>query len=299
MVAARALFGSCLYVVEDLLPRFGVESTLVEGTDLEAWRAAVRPNTRTAFLESPTNPTLEIIDIAGVAGIMHGHGATLVVDNVFATPLHQHPLKLGADCVVYSATKHIDGQGRVLGGIILASEKFVADNIHKFLRQTGPSLSPFNAWTLLKSLETLTIRVAAQAASAARVADALAQHPAVVRVLYPGRDDHPQAELARRQMSSGGTMLAFEVAGGKAAAFRVANALSVIGISNNLGDAKSLITHPETTTHQRLKPEQRAALGIGPGLLRLSVGLEDADDLIEDLVQALDKAAAPRRSAAE
>ncbi|MGO9422236.1 O-succinylhomoserine sulfhydrylase [Roseiarcus sp.] len=298
VVAARALFGSCLYVVEDLLPRFGVESTLVEGTDLTEWRAAVRPNTKTAFLESPTNPTLEIIDIAGVAEILHGVGATLVVDNVFATPLHQHPLKLGADCVVYSATKHIDGQGRVLGGIILASEKFIADHVHNFLRQTGPSLSPFNAWTLLKSLETLPIRVAAQAASAAHIADALAAHPAVVRTLYPGRADHPQAELARRQMSSGGTMLAFEVAGGKAAAFRMANALSIIGISNNLGDAKSLITHPETTTHQRLKPEQRAALGIGPGLLRLSVGLEDTDDLIEDLVHALDKAAT-RRSAAE
>jgi O-succinylhomoserine sulfhydrylase len=292
VVAARALFGSCLYVVEDLLPRFGVESTLVEGTDLGQWRAAVRPNTKTAFLESPTNPTLEIIDIAAVAEIVHGVGATLVVDNVFATPLHQHPLKLGADVVVYSATKHI-------GGVILGSEQFIADNIHNYLRQTGPSLSPFNAWTLLKSLETLPIRVAAQAASAARIADALASHPAVVRTLYPTRGDHPQAELARRQMSSGGTMLAFDVAGGKAAAFRMANALSIIGISNNLGDAKSLITHPETTTHQRLKPEQRAALGIGPGLLRLSVGLEDTDDLIEDLRQALDKAAEPGRRAAE
>ena len=299
VVAARALFGSCLYVVEDLLPRFGVESTLVEGTDLDQWRAAVRPNTKTAFLESPTNPTLEIIDIAAVAEILHGVGATLVVDNVFATPLHQHPLKLGADVVVYSATKHIDGQGRVLGGVILGSEQFVADNVHNYLRQTGPSLSPFNAWTLLKSLETLPIRVAAQAASAARIADALANHPAVQRTLYPGRADHPQAELARRQMTSGGTMLAFDIAGGKAAAFRMANALSIIGISNNLGDAKSLITHPETTTHQRLKPEQRAALGIGPGLLRLSVGLEDPLDLIEDLTQALDKAAEPGREAAE
>ncbi len=299
VVAARALFGSCLYIVEDLLPRFGVETTLVEGTDLDQWRAAIRPNTKTAFLESPTNPTLEIIDIAGVAEIMHGVGATLVVDNVFATPLYQHPLKLGADCVVYSATKHIDGQGRVLGGIILASETFIADNIHNFLRQTGPCLSPFNAWTLLKSLETLPIRVAAQARSAALIADALAEHPAVVRTLYPSRADHPQAELARRQMSSGGTMLAVEVAGGKAPAFRMANALSIIGILNNLGDAKSLITHPETTTHQRLTPAQRAALGIGPGLLRLSVGLEDPDDLIEDLRQALDKAAEPRRSAAE
>jgi O-succinylhomoserine sulfhydrylase len=299
VVAARALFGSCLYVVEELLPRFGVASTLVEGTDLDAWRAAVRPNTRTAFLESPTNPTLEIVDIAAVADIMHGNGATLVVDNVFATPLLQHPMKLGADCVVYSATKHIDGQGRVLGGIILASEKFIADNIHNFLRQTGPCLSPFNAWTLLKSLETLPVRVEAQMRSAGRIADFLTQRPEVVRTLYPGRSDHPQAELIRRQMSGGGTMLSFEVAGGKAAAFRAANALSIIGISNNLGDAKSLITHPATTTHQRLKPEQREALGIGPGLLRLSVGLEDVEDLIEDLAQALDKAVAPRRHAAE
>jgi O-succinylhomoserine sulfhydrylase len=299
IVAARALFGSCLYVVEELLPRFGVASTLVDGADLNAWRAALRPNTKTAFLESPTNPTLELVDIAAVAEIMHGVGATLVVDNVFATPLLQHPMTLGADCVVYSATKHIDGQGRVLGGIILASEKFIADHIHNFLRQTGPCLSPFNAWTLLKSLETLPVRVAAQTRSAAKIADFLSQHPAVKRTLYPGRADHPQAALAQRQMEGGGTMLAFEVLGGKAAAFKVANALTIIGISNNLGDAKSLITHPETTTHQRLKPEQRAALGIAPGLLRLSVGLEDADDLMEDLAQALDKASLPRRHAAE
>ncbi len=207
IVAARALFGSCLYVVEELLPRFGVASTLVDGADLDAWRAALRPNTRTAFLELPTNPTLEIVDIAAVAEIMHGAGATLVVDNVFATPLLQHPMKLGADCVVYSATKHIDGQGRVLGGIILASEKFIADHIHNFLRQTGPCLSPFNAWTLLKSLETLPVRVAAQTRSAGRIADFLSDHPAVARTLYPGRADHPQAALARRQMEAGGTML--------------------------------------------------------------------------------------------
>jgi len=299
VVAARALFGSCLYVVEELLPRFGVASTLVEGTDLDAWRAAMRPNTKTAFLESPTNPTLEVIDIAGVAEITHAHGATLVVDNVFATPLLQHPLKLGADCVVYSATKHIDGQGRVLGGVILASETFIAEHIHNFLRQTGPCLSPFNAWTLLKSLETLPVRVAEQVRSAERIADFLASRPEVVRVMYPGRGDHPQAALARRQMKAGGNMVAFEIAGGKDATFRAANALSIIGISNNLGDAKSLITHPATTTHQRLKPEQRDALGIGPGLLRLSVGLEDVNDLIEDLAQALGKASCPRRQAAE
>jgi O-succinylhomoserine sulfhydrylase len=287
VVAAKALFGSCLYVVEELLPRFGVESTLVEGADLAAWRAAMRPNTRTCFLESPTNPTLEVIDIAGVAGIAHEAGATLVVDNVFATPLMQKPLELGADCVVYSATKHIDGQGRTLGGVILGSEKFIADNIHNFLRQTGPSLSPFNAWVMLKSLETLPVRVAAQTRSAERIAEFLGAHPRVARVFYPGRPDHPQYEVARKQMSGGGTLVAFEVAGGKKGAFAFANKLSIIGISNNLGDAKSLITHPETTTHQRLKPEQRAALGIGPGLLRLSVGLEDVEDLCEDLGRAL------------
>jgi len=299
IVAAKALFGSCLYVVEELLPRFGVAATLVEGTDLAAWRAAMRPNTKTTFLESPTNPTLEIIDIAGVAEIAHEHGATLVVDNVFATPLLQHPLQLGADCVVYSATKHIDGQGRVLGGVILASEAFIAEHIHNFLRQTGPSLSAFNAWVMLKSLETLPVRVAAQVRSAEKIADYLAGHPQVLRVLYPGRADHPQAALVRRQMSGGGTLVAFEVSGGKAGAFKAANALSIIGISNNLGDAKILVTHPETTTHQRLKPEQRAALGIGPGLLRLSVGLEDAEDLIEDLGAALGALGAAGRQAAE
>jgi O-succinylhomoserine sulfhydrylase len=299
VVAARALFGSCLYVVEDLLPRFGVQSTLVDGTDLPQWRAAMRPNTKTLFLESPTNPTLEIIDIAAVATIAHEHGATLVVDNVFATPLLQHPLQLGADCVVYSATKHIDGQGRTLGGVILASEAFIAAHIHNLLRQTGPSLSPFNAWVMLKSLETLPLRVAAQTRSAEKIADFLAGNPYVARVLYPGRTDHPQHALAKKQMKGGGTLVSFEVKGGKPAAFTFANALSIIGISNNLGDAKSLVTHPATTTHQRLKPEQRAHLGIGEGMIRLSVGLEDVDDLIEDLDQAFGVLEASKRRAAE
>jgi O-succinylhomoserine sulfhydrylase len=272
VVGAKALFGSCLYVVEELLPRFGVASTLVEGADLDAWRAAMRPNTKTVFLESPTNPTLQVIDIAAVAEIAHKAGATLVVDNAFASPMVQRPLQLGADCVVYSATKHIDGQGRTLGGVILASEAFIAAHIHNFLRQTGPSLSPFNAWVMLKSLETLPVRVAAQTRSAERIAEFLSGHPRVGRVLYPGRPDHPQYEIARRQMSGGGTLVAFEVVGAKKEAFAF---------------AKSLITHPETTTHQRLKPEQRAALGIGPGLLRLSVGLEDVEDLVEDLGRAL------------
>ncbi len=287
VVAARALFGSCLYVVEDLLPRFGVTSTLVDGTDLAQWRAAMRPETKVLFLESPTNPTLEIYDIAAIAEIAHKNGATLVVDNVFASPILQKPLHLGADCVVYSATKHIDGQGRCLGGIILASKDFIDKHIHNFLRQTGPALSPFNAWVMLKSLETLHLRITQQMQSAAKIAVALALHPNVRRVIYPGRPDHPQAEIVRRQMSGGGTLVAFEVEGGKAGAFAFANALSIIAISNNLGDAKSLITHPATTTHQRLAPEVQATLGITPGLMRLSVGLEDADDLIEDLVQAL------------
>ncbi|HXW20696.1 MAG TPA: O-succinylhomoserine sulfhydrylase [Roseiarcus sp.] len=299
LVAARALFGSCLYVVEELLPRFGVATTLVDGTDLKQWRAAMRENTKTVFLESPTNPTLEIIDIAAVAKIAHERGATVVVDNVFATPLLQHPLKLGADCVVYSATKHIDGQGRALGGVILASEAFIAEHVHTLLRQTGPSLSPFNAWVMLKSLETLPIRVAAQMRSAEKIAEFLADHPRVSNVLYPGRADHPQAALAKRQMKGGGTLVTFAVNGGKPAAFKFANALTVIGISNNLGDAKSLITHPATTTHQRLKPEARARLGITDGMVRLSVGLEDVEDLIEDLDQALDLIEAGKRRAAE
>ncbi len=294
IVASRALFGSCLYIVEELLPRFGVASTLVDGADLSAWRAAMRDNTKTAFLESPTNPTLGLVDIAEVAKIAHVHGATLVVDNVFATPLLQKPLQLGADCVVYSATKHIDGQGRTLGGVVIASEAFIQAHIHNFLRQTGPSLSPFNAWVMLKSLETLPVRVIQQQASAKRIADVLADHPRVDGVFYPGRPDHPQHELALKQMLGGGTLVAFEVKGGKAGAFAFANALSIIGISNNLGDAKSLVTHPETTTHQRLKPEQRAALGIGAGLSRLAVGLEDPDDLVEDIVNALEAAGGRR-----
>lgn len=287
VVASRALFGSCLYVVQELLPRFGVESTLVDGADLAAWKAAMRPNTKTVFLESPTNPTLDVYDIAEIAKIAHAGGATLVVDNVFATPLLQSPLKLGADCVVYSTTKHVDGQGRCLGGVILASEAFIQAHVHNYLRQTGPALSPFNAWVQLKSLETLHLRVMAQQANAAKVADALALSPHIARVIYPGRDDHPQRAIVKKQMTGGGTLIALELKGGKAAAFKMANALNIILISNNLGDAKSLITHPSTTTHQRLTEDQRQELGIRQGMLRLSVGLEDADDLIADLTQAL------------
>jgi O-succinylhomoserine sulfhydrylase len=288
VVAARALFGSCRYIVEDYLPRFGITSTLVDGTDLDQWRDAVRPNTKTFFLETPTNPTLEIIDIAVVAEIAHEAGATLVVDNVFATPIFQSPLALGADCVVYSATKHIDGQGRCLGGIILASEAFIQKHVHVLLRQTGPSLSPFNAWVLLKGLETLPVRVRRQTDSATTLATTLAGHRKITRLIYPGRDDHPQAKVAQKQMRGGSTLLAFEVAGGKQGAFRFQDALRLVRISNNLGDAKSLITHPATTTHQRLAPAERADLGISDGLVRLSVGLEHPDDIIEDVLAALE-----------
>jgi O-succinylhomoserine sulfhydrylase len=288
VVAARALFGSCRYIVEDYLPRFGVTSTLVNGTDLDQWRDAVGPNTKTFFLETPTNPTLEIIDIAAVAEIAHAAGATLVVDNVFATPIFQSPLALGADCVVYSATKHIDGQGRCLGGIILGSEEFIAKHIHVFLRQTGPSLSPFNAWVLLKGLETLPVRVRRQTDSATALAKTLAGHRKITRLIYPGRPDHPQAKVAQKQMRGGSTLLAFEVAGGKQGAFRFQDALRLVRISNNLGDAKSLITHPATTTHQRLAPAERADLGISDGLVRLSVGLEHPDDIVDDVLAALE-----------
>ncbi|MEH2624050.1 O-succinylhomoserine sulfhydrylase [Bradyrhizobium sp. AZCC 1719] len=290
VVASKALFGSCLYVVQDLLPRYGIETTLVDGLDLDQWQRALRPNTKTFFLESPTNPTLDVLDIPAIAGIAHKGGARLVVDNVFATPIWQSPLSLGADVVVYSATKHIDGQGRCLGGIILSSEAFIAEHIHNFMRQTGPSLSPFNAWVLLKGLETLGVRVRAQTDNAAKIAEALASHPKIARLIYPGRADHPQAELVKKQMRGGSTLIGFEVKGGKAAAFRVLNALQISRISNNLGDSKSLVTHPATTTHQRLTPEARAELGISEGFIRFSAGLEHADDLIEDFAQALEKA---------
>ena len=288
VVASKALFGSCRYVVEDLLPRYGIESTLVDGLDLDQWKRAMRKNTRSCFLESPTNPTLDVLDIPAIAEIAHAAGAQLIVDNVFATPLWQSPLKLGADVVVYSATKHIDGQGRCLGGMILSSEAFITEHLHNFMRQTGPSLSPFNAWVLLKGLETLSVRVRAHTETAAKVADALAKHPKIARLVYPGREDHPQAALVKKQMRGGSTLVGFEVKGGKAAAFRYLNALKLSKISNNLGDAKSLVTHPATTTHQRLKPEARAELGIGEGFVRFSAGLEHADDLIEDFYAALE-----------
>ena len=287
VVASKAIFGSCLYVVEDYLPRYGVTSTLVDGRNLDEWRAAFRPNTRTCFLETPTNPNLEVLDIAEISKIAHAAGATVVVDNVFSTPLWQSPIALGADCVVYSTTKHIDGQGRCLGGVILGTEDFIQKNVHVYLRQTGPSMSPFNAWVMLKGLETLPVRVRQQTENARLLADALAGHPKVSRLIYPGRADHPQAAIVAKQMRGGSTLVAFEVTGGKAGAFRFQDALKLVRISNNLGDAKSLITHPATTTHQRLKPEQRAELGITDGMVRLSVGLEHSDDQIADVMTAL------------
>jgi O-succinylhomoserine sulfhydrylase len=287
VLSARALFGSCRYIVEDLLPRLGIATTLIDGRDLAAWQAAVKPNTRAFFFETPTNPVLELVDIEGVSKIAKKAGALVVVDNVFATPLLQRPMKHGADIVVYSATKHIDGQGRCLGGVVLGAEEFIEEKLHNYLKHTGPSLSPFNAWVLLKGLETLPVRVERHCASAAAIADFLAVRPDVVRVYYPGRSDHPQAALAKRQMAGGGPLIAFEVKGGKEAAFRFMNALQIFKISNNLGDAKSLVTHPATTTHQRLTQEVRAELGIFDNSVRLSIGLEDAQDLMADLDRAL------------
>ena len=287
VVAAQALFGSCRYVVEEHLPRYGVASTLVNGPDIEAWRKAVRPNTKVFFLESPSNPTLEVIDIAAVAAIAREVGAKLIVDNVFATPLFQRPLELGADIVVYSATKHIDGQGRCLGGLLLASEELIQTEIQTYLRQTGPAMSPFNAWVMLKALETLPLRVQRQAQSAAIIADWLAGQEKLSKVIFPGHKNHPQAAVIAKQMSGPSTLIAFEVASGKDAAFRLLNAMKLIRISNNLGDAKSLIVHPATTTHQRFTPEVRASMGVTDGMIRLSVGLEHPDDLIADIKQAL------------
>ena len=291
VVASRALFGSCQYIITELLPRYGIEIALVDGTDPAAWEAALAAPTACVFIETPSNPTLEIIDIAAVAELAHAAGACLIVDNVFATPLLQHPLEFGADVVIYSATKHIDGQGRTLGGAVLGSQKFVDDHLRNFLRHTGPSLSPFNAWVLVKALETLELRVQRHCDNALALARYLegliGGAPGVTRVLYPALDSHPQAALARRQMSGGSSIVAFEVTGGKERAFRLLNALELVDIANNLGDAKSLITHPATTTHQRIPAPERAELGITEGLLRISIGLEDVEDVKEDLAQAL------------
>lgn len=288
VVASRALFGSCHYIVDELLPKYGVHTHFVDGTDLIQWERALSEPTAAVFLETPSNPTLEIIDLERVAEMAHVAGARLIVDNVFATPILQQPLELGADIVMYSATKHIDGQGRTLGGAILTNDdEFIDDHLTPFMRHTGPALSPMNAWVLLKGIETLKIRVDRHCRSAGIIAEFLADHDGISRVLYPGLENHPQYDLAQKQMAEGGTMVTFEVTGGKAEAFRFLNALNIVDISNNLGDAKSLTTHPATTTHQRLSEEDRAHLGITDGMIRLSVGLEDCEDLLEDLDQAL------------
>ncbi|HEX3665417.1 MAG TPA: O-succinylhomoserine sulfhydrylase [Rhizomicrobium sp.] len=287
VVAARAMFGSCRYVIEEVLSRFGVAHTLVDGDDMAQWEAALRPETRMFFLETPSNPTLALVDLRAVAKLAKNADAKLIVDNAFATPVLQRPMEFGADIVVHSSTKYIDGQGRALGGVVLCDQEFLDRHLQIFLRHTGPSMSPFNAWLHLKSLETLELRMAAHCANATAVADFLSAQRGVIRVLYPFHRDHPQYDLARKQMSGGGGVVAFEIGGGKKEAFRFVNALRLVDISNNLGDAKSLVTHPATTTHQRLAPEARAALGIGDGMLRLSVGLEDPADLCEDIARAL------------
>ena len=290
LVAARALFGSCLYILDEVLPRFGVEVTLVDGTDLAAWKTAIRPDTKVVFFESLSNPTLELIDIAAVSALAHAVGATVVCDNVFATPTFSRAVELGVDVVIYSTTKHVDGQGRCLGGVICGTQAFVRKVAEPYLKHTGSAMSPFNAWVMLKGLETMDLRVRAQAATALRLAEALAGHPKLARVIHPHLPDHPQAALARAQMEQGGTVIALDLAGGKEAAFRFLNALEIVVISNNLGDAKSIATHPATTTHQRLPDDQKAMLGITPGLIRLSLGLEDAEDLVADVLGALEAA---------
>lgn len=287
VVASDALFGSCQFILAEILPKWGVETVFVDGRDLAQWKQALSKPTKTVFLETPSNPGLRLVDVKAVCDLAHAAGATVIADNVFATPLLQQPLQYGADIVVYSATKHIDGQGRCLGGAILGTEKFINETLQPFIRHTGPSLSPINAWTLLKGLETLDLRVARQCDSALKIAEALKGHNKLASLLYPGLKDFPQYDLAQKQMSAGGTMLSLSVAGGKAAAFRFLNALELVLISNNLGDSKSLATHPMTTTHQRLTADQRAKQGIDDGLIRLSVGLEDAGDLADDVLNAL------------
>ncbi|NOC82001.1 O-succinylhomoserine sulfhydrylase [Ruegeria sp. HKCCD6428] len=298
VVSAKALFGSCLYILENILTRFGVEVTFVDGTDLEQWKAAIRPDTKAVFFESMSNPTLEVIDIASVSKLAHSVGAIVVVDNVFSTPVFSRAMEQGADVVVYSATKHIDGQGRALGGVIIGTRDFIRGTVEPYLKHTGGALSPFNAWVMLKGLETMALRVNAQADSAQRIAEALEGHHALARTLYPGLKTHAQNALVQSQLGGkGGTVLSLDIKGGKDAAFAFLNALTIPVISNNLGDAKSIATHPATTTHQRLSDAQKDELGITPGLIRFSVGLEDAGDLLADIQQALE--ASQKQTAAQ
>ncbi|ATX67764.1 O-succinylhomoserine sulfhydrylase [Roseinatronobacter bogoriensis] len=288
VVSSRALFGSCLYILEEVLNRYGVEVSFVDGLDLDQWRAAIRPETRVVFMETVSNPTLEVIDLRSVAALAHDVGATVVVDNVFATPVFSRAVELGADVVIYSATKHIDGQGRALGGVICGTREFIRGTIEPYMKHTGGALSPFNAWVMLNGMTTLDLRVRAQAATAQAIAEAFESDPRLARVIYPGLPNHPQHDIAATQMDGFGTVLALDIKAGKEAAFRFLNALQVAVISNNLGDARSIVTHPATTTHQRLPDDQKLALGITPGLIRMSVGLEDVADLIDDIRAALD-----------
>ncbi len=287
IVAARQLFGSCHYIINELLPKYGIKGEFVDGGDLEQWEKALSTPANAVLFESPSNPMLDIVDVKAVCDLAHKAGAKVVLDNAFATPMLQRPLEFGADVVVHSATKYIDGQGRTLGGAILGSREFILDKLQPIIRNTGPSLSPFNAWVLVKGMETLGLRIDRHCANARKVADALAAHPKIGRVLYPGRPDHPQHELAAKQMSNFGGVVTFDIKGGKRATFETLNRLKLIDISNNLGDAKSMVTHPATTTHMRIGAEERAKLGIGDGTVRISVGLEDADDIVGDLAQAL------------
>lgn len=287
VVASKVLFSSCQYIITEILPRFGISYTLVESNDMDGWKKAVSKNTKCVFVETPANPTLELVDIAALAAICRPLGVQLIIDNVFATPLIQHPLELGADVVMYSTTKHIDGQGRTLGGAILGNKKFIDETLIPFVRHTGPHMSQFNAWLLLKSLETLHLRVERHCANAEKIAAALDGHPAITRLIYPSLKSHPQHEIAKKQMKNGGPMICFELKGGKEAAFKFMNALKIIDISNNLGNAKSLITHPASTTHHSIGAEARAKIGISDSLLRLSVGIEHVDDLIGDILNGL------------
>jgi O-succinylhomoserine sulfhydrylase len=287
VVASRALFGSCLYVLEEVLTRYGVEVTFVDGTDLGQWEAAIREDTAAVFFESVSNPTLQVVDIEAVSKLAHARGAIVLVDNVFATPVWSRALAQGADVVIYSTTKHIDGQGRALGGVILGTREFIRKTVEPYMKHTGGSMSPFTAWVMLKGLETLDLRVRAQTANATALAQALEGHEKLAQVIYPGHESHPQHALVRRQTGEGGTVLSIDLKGGKDAAFRFLNALEIGVISNNLGDAKTILTHPATTTHQRLPDEQKAQLGITPGLVRISVGIEDGKDLETDILRAL------------
>ncbi|MCC5959827.1 MAG: O-succinylhomoserine sulfhydrylase [Rhodobacteraceae bacterium] len=288
VVSSRALFGSCLYILEEVLSRYGVQVDFVDGTDLDQWRAAIRPDTRAVFCETVSNPTLEVVDLRAIAEIAHAVGATVVVDNVFATPIFSRAVELGADVVIYSATKHIDGQGRALGGVICGTREFIRGTVEPYMKHTGGALSPFNAWVMVNGLTTMDLRVRAQAASAQAIAEALQDDPRLARVIFPGLSSHPHHAVAKAQMGGFGTVLALDIAAGKDAAFRFLNALQIVLISNNLGDARSIATHPATTTHQRLPEDQKIELGISTGLVRLSVGLEATADLIADLRKALD-----------